>query len=137
MPNPGDRTQYRAGVSRVRRCSKPSCTKQAVATLTYVYADCTAVLGPLATYAEPHCYDMCQLHAERLTVPKGWEVLRIAPDPDSLRPSSDDIEALANAVREAARPRESESPPAQRQASEPNTVEVTRKGHLRVLRSVD
>ena len=49
-----------------------------MATLTYVYADSTAVLGPLATYAEPHCYDLCEQHAGSLTVPRGWEVLRLA-----------------------------------------------------------
>jgi hypothetical protein len=99
-----------------------------VATLTYVYADSTAVLGPLATYAEPHCYDLCAAHSERLTAPRGWEVLRLAPDPTAYGPSSDDLEALANAVREAARP-------------EPEPlgapVEVGRRGHLRVLRSPD
>jgi hypothetical protein len=114
-------------VSPVRRCSKPSCNGAAVSTLTYVYADSTAVLGPLATYAEPHCYDLCQIHSERMTVPRGWEVVRLEPDPDALRPSSDDLEALANAVREAARPR----------AEFPQMVEVGRRGHLRVLRSVD
>jgi hypothetical protein len=97
-----------------------------VATLTYVYADSTAVLGPLATYAEPHCYDLCAPHSERLTAPRGWEVLRLAPDPDTLGPSSDDLEALADAVREAARP----VPP-----REPQAVETARRGHLRVLRS--
>ena len=96
-----------------------------MATLTYVYADSTAVLGPLATYAEPHCYDLCAAHSERLTAPRGWEVLRLAPDPDTLGPSSDDLEALADAVREAARPA----------AREPQAVETARRGHLRVLRS--
>ena len=91
-------------VSPVRRCSRSACGKTAVATLTYVYADSTAVLGPLATYAEPHCYDLCAAHSQRLTAPRGWEVLRLAPDPDTLGPTSDDLEALANAVREAARP---------------------------------
>jgi hypothetical protein len=98
-----------------------------VATLTYVYADQTAVLGPLATYAEPHCYDLCAQHSERMTAPRGWEVVRLQPDPDALRPSSDDLEALADAVREAARPRQRETVPA--------VVEVGRRGHLRVLRS--
>ena len=83
--------------------------------------------GPLATYAEPHCYDLCLVHSERMTVPRGWEVVRLEPDPDALRPSSDDLEALANAVREAARPR----------VEVPDMVEVGRRGHLRVLRSVD
>lgn len=127
---------YGAAVSSSRRCSRPSCTRSAVATLTYVYSDSTAVLGPLATYAEPHCYDLCSLHSERLTAPRGWEVVRLDPDPEALKPSSDDLEALANAVRDAARPRtepaaEADQPPP------PGTVEIGRRGHLRVLRSVE
>lgn len=118
-------------VSR-RRCSKPSCTQSAVSTLTYVYADSTAVVGPLATYAEPHCYDLCQMHSDRLTAPKGWEVVRITPDPDALKPSSDDLEALANAVREAAKPRY--APEANVESGEePAGV---RRGHLRVVPDV-
>ena len=114
-----------------RRCSRPSCSRPAIATLTYVYADSTAVLGPLATYAEPHCYDLCDIHGERLTAPRGWEVVRITPDPDSLRPTSDDLEALADAVREAARPRFQQS-----DGGTPGpTVEVARRGHLRMLAS--
>ncbi|GAA5150440.1 hypothetical protein GCM10023340_27560 [Nocardioides marinquilinus] len=74
-------------------------------TLTYVYADQTAVLGPLATYAEPHAYDLCQVHGERLSAPRGWEVLRLATDLDPRGPSGDDLLALADAVRDAARPR--------------------------------
>ena len=117
-------------VSPVRRCSRSACGKTAVATLTYVYADSTAVLGPLATYAEPHCYDLCAAHSQRLTAPRGWEVLRLAPDPDTLGPSSDDLEALANAVREAARP----GPDADSAELPEGMVEVGRRGHLRVLR---
>ncbi len=125
MPGGVARRQYSHGVSPARRCSKPGCTRAAVATLTYVYADQTAVLGPLATYAEPHCYDLCAHHAGRMTAPVGWEVVRLEPDPEALKPSSDDLEALADAVREAARPRE----------SVPAPVEVGRRGHLRVLRT--
>ena len=102
-----------------------------MATLTYVYADSTAVLGPLATYAEPHCYDLCHMHAERLTAPRGWEIVRIVPDADALKPSSDDLEALANAVREAARPRY--QPGASTPEVPIGSVEVARKGHLRVF----
>ncbi len=98
-----------------------------MATLTYVYADSTAVVGPLATFAEPHCYDLCAVHTERLTAPRGWELVRLEPDPDALRPSSDDLEALANAVREVASAR-----PAAQEA-EDFTV---RRGHLRAVRSV-
>ena len=94
-----------------------------MATLTYDYADSTAVLGPLALLAEPHCYDLCAIHADRLSAPRGWEVLRLAVDPDASAPSRDDLEALADAVREAARPRRRGGP------------EAGRRGHLRVLRS--
>jgi Protein of unknown function (DUF3499) len=117
-------------VSPVRRCSRSACGKTAVATLTYVYADSTAVLGPLATYAEPHCYDLCAAHSQRLTAPRGWEVLRLAPDPETVGPSSDDLEALADAVREAARP----APGADLGTLPDGMVEVGRRGHLRVLR---
>ncbi|MCB5911160.1 DUF3499 domain-containing protein [Streptomyces pinistramenti] len=127
-------------VSPVRRCSRTACGRPAVATLTYVYADSTAVLGPLATYAEPHCYDLCAEHSERLTAPRGWEVVRLAIDPGPVRPSGDDLEALANAVREAARPqdRPSGGPGGERSAGrESRPTEVARRGHLRVLRSPD
>jgi hypothetical protein len=107
-----------------------------VSTLTYVYADSTAVVGPLATYAEPHCYDLCATHGERLTAPIGWEIVRITPDPDALKPTSDDLEALANAVREAARPRYEPGAPPPVEAME-GSVELARKGHLRILASVD
>jgi len=99
-----------------------------------VYADQTAVLGPLATYAEPHAYDLCEEHSERLSAPRGWEVLRLVQD-DPHAHSSDDLLALADAVREAAQPR-----PAQDEAPERAPFEmreVARKGHLRVLRSED
>ncbi|WP_460961546.1 DUF3499 domain-containing protein [Parasphingorhabdus pacifica] len=88
----------------VRRCSRAGCTNPAVATLTYAYADSTAVVGPLATYAEPHSYDLCEEHAIRLTVPKGWEVVRHEGEFALPEPSADDLTALAEAVREAGRP---------------------------------
>ena len=114
-------------MSPVRRCSRTACRRPAVATLTYVYGDQTAVLGPLATYAEPHAYDLCDEHSDRLSAPRGWEVLRLAPDPDALGPSTDDLLALADAVREAARPVPPAAPPAP-------PSEIGRRGHLQVLR---
>jgi hypothetical protein len=59
-----------------RICSKVACDREAVATLTWVYADATAVLGPLAPRDEPHAWDLCTIHAERLSVPRGWSVIR-------------------------------------------------------------
>lgn len=101
-----------------------------MATLTYVYADQTAVLGPLATYAEPHAYDLCELHAQKLSVPMGWEVIRLASDAGASAPTADDLLALADAVREAARPPVFAETHGQ-------AVEVGRRGHLRMLRSTE
>jgi hypothetical protein len=113
-------------VSPARRCSKTACGRAAVATLTYVYSDQTAVLGPLATYAEPHACDLCDAHSERLSAPRGWEVVRLAPDPDALGPSADDLLALADAVREAARPAPEPAPA----PTWPASAGATRRGHL-------
>ena len=99
-----------------------------MATLTYVYSDSTAVLGPLAQLAEPHSYDLCSEHAGRLTAPRGWEIVRLTPEFVPSGPSSDDLSALADAVREAGRPAPEPVAP------EPQVTEVSRRGHLRMLR---
>jgi Protein of unknown function (DUF3499) len=125
-------------VSLSRRCSRTACPRAAIATLTYVYGDQTAVVGPLATYAEPHTYDLCGEHGEGLTVPRGWEIVRLPGEYVEPEPSHDDLLALANAVREAGRPRLGEPPATPRvQPSDEGAsgaVETGRRGHLRVLR---
>lgn len=124
-------------VGAIRQCSRSACRQSAVATLTYVYADSTAVLGPLATYAEPHCYDLCEQHAGSLTVPRGWEVLRLAMPSQPPQPGPDDLLALADAVREAASRPASPAPgqrPAHSALEAPAATEGTRRGHLRILR---
>jgi hypothetical protein len=126
-------------VSLSRRCSRTACPRSAIATLTYVYSDQTAVVGPLATFAEPHTYDLCAEHAEGLTAPRGWEIVRLSGEYVEPEPSQDDLLALANAVREAGRPRLGEpatSPSPRRRADEgaSGAVETGRRGHLRVLR---
>ena len=83
------------------------------------------MVGPLAAFAEPHTYDLCEPHARSLTAPRGWELVRhdgeFAPPP----PTTDDLVALAEAVREAARP-----VPSSPHADESHTG---RRGHLRVI----
>ena len=131
-----------------RCCSRTACKQSPVYTLTYVYRDSTAVLGPLAAYVEPHCYDLCEKHAARLVVPRGWDVMRLPPDPAQER--ADDLEALANVVREAGgaggqgssgHPERAERAERLGQPRPPiaepvgQGVEVGRRGHLRVLRS--
>jgi Protein of unknown function (DUF3499) len=145
-----------------RCCSRTACKQPPVYTLTYVYKDSTAVLGPLAGYVDPHSWDLCEMHAARLVVPRGWDVVRLPPDPAQER--ADDLEALANIVRDVGRAERSaaQSRPAApplRQAAQPGRpaapprqggqprpaaaaaepvgqgVEVGRRGHLRVVRS--
>jgi hypothetical protein len=114
-------------VRTFRRCTRTGCARSAVATLTYAYSDLTAVVGPLASFAEPHSYDLCEEHALGLTVPRGWEVLRHVGEFPSPIPHADDLEALADAVREAARVEPAQLVTADGEAS------TGRRGHLRVV----
>jgi Protein of unknown function (DUF3499) len=137
-----------------RCCSRTACKQPPVYTLTFVYRDSTAVLGPLSAYEEPNTYDLCEKHADRLVAPRGWDVVRLPPSPEQER--ADDLEAIANVVREPkavadrSRPRsvgsvsavggvDSRSGSGSRPAPAPEPVgqgvEVGRRGHLRVLRS--
>jgi hypothetical protein len=116
-------------VRGLRRCCRPGCKNPAVATLTYVYSDSTAVVGPLATVDEPHSWDLCEAHASRITAPKGWELVRYEGGFSSSTPDEDDLTALAEAVREAGR---GEGPTVDRVTPAP-AARTGRRGHLRVL----
>lgn len=88
------------------------------------------MLGPLAPYVEPHSYDLCANHADRLTVPLGWAVVRLEPESGRPGRAGDDLEALADVVREAARP----SAPATSPPPEDPTTPSGRR-HLRAVPS--
>ncbi len=66
-----------------------------MATLTFAYAEQTAVVGPLAAERNPHSWDLCEKHSARITAPHGWELLRV--DRVELD-EDDDLLALAEAV---------------------------------------
>lgn len=110
-----------------------------MATLTYVYSDSTAVVGPLATVREPHSWDLCLSHASRITAPRGWELVRHAA-PLPVNPDEDDLVALAEAVREGRMtvpmPMAGFSDPLGAAHAVVSTSPVPngrRRGHLRVL----
>jgi len=109
-----------------RQCTRQMCSRPAAATLTYVYADSTVVVGQLSAHAEPHSYDLCADHADRFSAPRGWDVVHIHQEFDDAGPSPDDVDALARAVREAGRPAPQASAP-------PPLASEPRRGHLRVV----
>lgn len=114
-----------------RGCSRASCRKPALRTLTYIYSDSTAILGELAAFAEPHAYDLCLEHSEKLTLPNGWTVVKSDASEHEAGPNTDDIMAIADAVREVGAMR-APLPPAQ---SAPSSTEIGRRGHLRAIPS--
>jgi uncharacterized protein DUF3499 len=83
------------------------------------------VLGPLGLRAEPGCYDLCATHAASLSVPRGWEVIRLPSANTDPGPSEDDLLALAHAVRVAGLGGEV--------GELPEPAVTRRKGHLAVL----
>ena len=85
-----------------------------------MHADACVVIGPLAHRAEPGAHDLCADHAARLTPPQGWELIRLDSGEEPPERSRDDLLAIADAVREAARP----AAPVEH-----------RHGHLRVIGS--
>ncbi len=117
-----------------RGCSRVGCRAMATMTLTYIYADSTAVVGPLATFSEPHAYDLCEVHGKKLTVPNGWNVIKEEAQEDRMvGPSQDDLMAIADAVREAAAaPVESANNSTSSQTHQTN---IGRRGHLRAVPS--
>ena len=111
-----------------RRCTRSGCLSSAVMTLTYIYADSSAVLAPLSTYVEPHAYDLCEQHSEKLTVPKGWSVIQDKSDLQTPKQSPQDILAIAEAIRQVAK---------QESSPHPSTPEIGRRGHLRSIPNQD
>ncbi len=57
-----------------RHCARPGCGQPASATLTYDYRGQQAWLERLSSEAHPMTHDLCEAHAERLSVPRGWRL---------------------------------------------------------------
>lgn len=114
----------------IRECSKTTCSEPAIATLTFVYADSTAVIGALSKDKEPHSYDLCADHAAHFTAPQGWTVI-VAPTPLD---QHDDLVALARATSREDENRAASST-AQRDdhTRKDSDTEVSRVRHLTVM----
>src|SRR6202008_4977277 len=79
-----------------RRCCRPGCPNYADATLTFVYSDSTAVVGPLATSPEADLWDLCVANPGRIAALSGLELVRHAGQLPS-SPDEDALVALADA----------------------------------------
>lgn len=115
-----------------------------MATLTYAYAESTAVVGPLAAASEPHSWDLCEKHSRSITAPLGWELVRYDARPPG--PEDDDLTALAEAVREAGRNAtglvlrdETDAPQRNHQldVSRHPSARKSARGHLHVVPDLD
>ena len=111
----------------IRRCSKSNCSDRAIATLSYNYGDQIATLVPLAQFQEPHTYDLCLEHSQRLTVPRGWQVITEALNEVPVHHDAD-FTAIADAVRDVVVDDSDRSA-----TREPSGQELRRRGHLRAL----
>jgi hypothetical protein len=58
-----------------RVCARPGCGDAATATFVYDYQARTTWLDTLAGERHPMAYDLCQAHADALTVPRGWHLV--------------------------------------------------------------
>lgn len=83
--------------------------------MTYDYKQATAVIGPLSPVPLPGAFDLCVDHAHSVTVPVGWQMIRLKTEFEPVPPSTDDLTALADAIREASRKEVPPPKPAQRE----------------------
>jgi hypothetical protein len=57
-----------------RQCTRQGCVHQAAVTLTYQYGRSQVWLDDLWPERDPHSYDLCDQHANRLKPPSGWHL---------------------------------------------------------------
>ncbi|WP_259365291.1 DUF3499 domain-containing protein [Flaviflexus equikiangi] len=106
----------------VRQCSRTRCAGRAVVTMTYNYGEATAVVGPLSPVAQKGALDLCEDHAQSVTVPRGWSMVRLVTEFEPAPPSDNDLMALANAIKEASQRRAPEPKPARREVRRTSDV---------------
>lgn len=90
--------------------------------------------------AEPHSYDLCAEHAESLTVPRGWQVVRLYAQTPREVIDYEDREGLARSVQMSVRARREADQAGAAPAAAPEApIEPRRhrRAHLRVLPSID
>lgn len=100
--------------------------------MTYMYDEATAVIGPLSPTAEPGAFDLCSKHLKSVTVPRGWQMMRLQTDFAPAPPSTDDLMALADAIREASRREPPQPEPARREVRRPADIAAPPQPRVRL-----
>jgi Protein of unknown function (DUF3499) len=62
--------------------------------MSYDYAEKIVAVGPLGEEPHPTLYELCLMHGELLSVPRGWRIDLLAGAP--VRPRSMDVIDLAS-----------------------------------------
>ena len=73
-PAPDVSTQMARPILAERQCSRTGCSDSAAVTLSYDYRSSHVWIDHLTPEREPHLYDMCERHAEKLSVMRGWQL---------------------------------------------------------------
>ena len=73
-PAPDVSTQMERPLLVSRQCSRSGCAESAAVTLTYNYGRQQVWIDALLPEREPDVYDLCERHADRLSVPHGWHL---------------------------------------------------------------
>jgi len=115
----------------LKRCSRPGCGERAVAQLTYAYAQSQVEVSPVAEDPPAGAYVLCQVHLDRLKVPKGWKLIR-SGSPGLVPLTEAEIESLAEEVRRVGLGLEPEGTEPSL-SSRPNLVMLASRAHLRVV----
>ncbi|MFT6761438.1 MAG: hypothetical protein ACJAXA_000080 [Candidatus Aldehydirespiratoraceae bacterium] len=73
-PAPDSSTQIERPIIANRQCSRTGCADAAAITLSYHYGTSQVWIDHLTPEREPHMYDMCDRHADGLSVMRGWHL---------------------------------------------------------------
>ncbi len=87
-----------------RYCARPTCSREAVATMSYDQGARIVYLGGLSPERDPAFYDLCRFHVDRLTPPTGWTVDRGRPTVVSDEFPTDEWSVVAPVVAPVVQP---------------------------------
>lgn len=102
--------------------------------MTYDYTGATAVVGPLSPVPQKGALDLCEHHAQTVTVPRGWSMVKLVTEYEPAPPSDNDLMALADAIKATSRKQAPEpKPAATREVRRPSDVPARPQPRLQIV----